>query len=360
LGIPIKDAAAERELNEFAAAILTPDHRSWASARRAAGSADKVDSTLSPETCEFARAVFGISLRDAAAEQKLNEFAAAITSVSEGSWDSAKHPRGAFPQNRGWWSPSGGTGAATTKPDRTGMQRNATGDQVATPDMLELAHAWWQTNNVLQQSRRDIERLSTLVANQRAALASRDGRSHVHAHILAGAERDLERVTALVPQLEKQRHDLEQQYHDSGYDEVPYSAWTPGETLVGGRGIEKVGSAVGMGGTPAGLKPTGIEVDIALTAGGVLKLGRAILNRALSRVPTSVPLSTRVSQIHGVLDRIAQKQRTTTILETTDGTRIVATGGRDLTPAQKALLGPGDVGAKLPRAHAELTALAVR
>ena len=26
----------------------------------------------------------------------------------EGSWDPSKHPKGAFPQNRGWWSPTGG------------------------------------------------------------------------------------------------------------------------------------------------------------------------------------------------------------------------------------------------------------
>lgn len=36
---------------------------------------------------------------------------------------------------------------------------------------------------------------------------------------------------------------------------------------------------------------------------------------------------------------------------------IVAGGARDLTPAQRALLGPGETAARLPGAHAEVTAL---
>ncbi len=32
--------------------------------------------------------------------------------LREGSWDPSKHPRGAFPQNRGWWSPTAGSGSA--------------------------------------------------------------------------------------------------------------------------------------------------------------------------------------------------------------------------------------------------------
>ena len=36
--------------------------------------------------------------------------------VLEGTWDPSKHPRGAFPQNRGWWSPTGGSGAGSGAP----------------------------------------------------------------------------------------------------------------------------------------------------------------------------------------------------------------------------------------------------
>ncbi len=41
----------------------------------------------------------------------------------------------------------------------------------------------------------------------------------------------------------------------------------------------------------------------------------------------------------------------------TDAGDIVAAGGRDLSPAQRAMLGPGETAAKLPGAHAEVTAL---
>jgi tRNA(Arg) A34 adenosine deaminase TadA len=48
--------------------------------------------------------------------------------------------------------------------------------------------------------------------------------------------------------------------------------------------------------------------------------------------------------------------RTTAILET-DAGRIIAGGGRDLKPIQRALLNEEEFAAKLPRAHAEITAL---
>ena len=53
--------------------------------------------------------------------------------------------------------------------------------------------------------------------------------------------------------------------------------------MISGRGIEQVGRAVDAGGSPAGLKPTGIEFDIALAAGAVLQLGRSLLGKALSK-----------------------------------------------------------------------------
>lgn len=58
-----------------------------------------------------------------------------------------------------------------------------------------------------------------------------------------------------------------------------------------------------------------------------------------------------------VLDPIAQNSRTTAVLGTQEGTNIIASGGRDLSPLQRALAGPDDVLARLPGAHAEVTAL---
>jgi hypothetical protein len=67
-------------------------------------------------------------------------------------------------------------------------------------------------------------------------------------------------------------------------------------------------------------------------------------------------LERRAQQIHSALDPIAQTRRTTAVLQT-DAGRIVAGGVRDLTPTQRALLGPGEIPARLPGAHAEVTAL---
>jgi hypothetical protein len=77
--------------------------------------------------------------------------------------------------------------------------------------------------------------------------------------------------------------------------------------------------------------------------------------RATTRgVPT---LAERADQIQNVLDPIAQNHRTVAVLETADGGRIVGGGTRDLTPAQRATVGPGEQTARLPGAHAEKTVL---
>ncbi len=49
-------------------------------------------------------------------------------------------------------------------------------------------------------------------------------------------------------------------------------------------------------------------------------------------------LTSRANTVHGALDPIAASRRTTAVLETTDGSRIIASGGRDLSPAQRAVL----------------------
>jgi RHS repeat-associated protein len=85
--------------------------------------------------------------------------------------------------------------------------------------------------------------------------------------------------------------------------------------------------------------------DLALAAGAT--------GRAASGV---ADLAARAEQVHGALHPIAQAQRTTAVLRTSGG-NIVAGGARDLSPIQKALLGPGEIVAKLPGAHAEVTAL---
>ena len=68
-------------------------------------------------------------------------------------------------------------------------------------------------------------------------------------------------------------------------------------------------------------------------------------------------LAARVDEIHGVLDPIAQGQRTTAVMSTREGVDVLAGGARDLEPAQRALANEDDLLARLPGAHAEVTAL---
>ena len=68
-------------------------------------------------------------------------------------------------------------------------------------------------------------------------------------------------------------------------------------------------------------------------------------------------LAARVDELQSALDPIAQNSRTSAILSTQESTDILASGGRDLSPAQRALAGEGDLLARLPGEHAEITAL---
>jgi RHS repeat-associated protein len=67
-------------------------------------------------------------------------------------------------------------------------------------------------------------------------------------------------------------------------------------------------------------------------------------------------LAGRLAEIHGALDPIAARHRTTALLSTSGG-NIIGGGGRDLTPAQRALVKPAELLAKQPGAHAEITVL---
>lgn len=68
-------------------------------------------------------------------------------------------------------------------------------------------------------------------------------------------------------------------------------------------------------------------------------------------------LAARADEIHGVLDPIAQEQRTTAVMSTQEGVDVLALGLRDLSPAQRALANEGDLLARLPGEHAEITAM---
>ena len=111
--------------------------------------------------------------------------------------------------------------------------------------------------------------------------------------------------------------------------------------------------AYGMGGGGAGRRITSDSGGIAGNSGVGTEGAAAGLKHAAGDTEA---LAARAGQVHGALHPVAQRMRTTAVLETSGG-RVVAGGGPDLTPAQRALLGPREVAARLPGAHAEVTAL---
>jgi len=117
-GTPLRSARAEQELLEFAAAISAQHSGQLLRARQPQG---PIAAGASPrsEVQQFAEALLGHPVSDVEHRQELLEFVAAITTMHEADWDAAKHPRGSYPQNRGWFSPADGTsgeagGAAST------------------------------------------------------------------------------------------------------------------------------------------------------------------------------------------------------------------------------------------------------
>jgi hypothetical protein len=110
----------------------------------------------------------------------------------------------------------------------------------------------------------------------------------------------------------------------------------------------------------------GAKIDAALTITGGLgarsvspmskpSAGAASIEEV--SIAARETLASRVESVHAALDPIAQTRRTTAGLDTTDGTRILAAGGRDLSPAQRATLAHGEAAGRLPGAHAEVTLL---
>ncbi|XXY95763.1 RHS repeat-associated core domain-containing protein [Sorangium sp. So ce296] len=106
----------------------------------------------------------------------------------------------------------------------------------------------------------------------------------------------------------------------------------------------------------AGAAGTKAMILAAATVFGMGKGLGALAEESAAGGVTATPLAARAQQIHSALHPVAQRMRTTAALDTT-GDRIIAGGGPDLTPAQRALLVPGEIGASLPNAHAEATAL---
>jgi hypothetical protein len=104
-------------------------------------------------------------------------------------WDPAKHPRRGGPPNAGWFTGGGGgTGGGAA----SGAPNEAPPTATATPEMLELARAWWHTNEALEQAKRELRDLPESIARERA-LYDQGGRyMYLHAQHVADGQKKLE------------------------------------------------------------------------------------------------------------------------------------------------------------------------
>jgi len=88
--------------------------------------AGRMNSPPPDEVWLFAQALLGNSvptptepMPHVMADHDYAEWIAAIAPALEGRWDAAKHPRGGFSQNRGWFSPTTGSGLVRQPPRGT-------------------------------------------------------------------------------------------------------------------------------------------------------------------------------------------------------------------------------------------------
>jgi RHS repeat-associated protein len=107
-----------------------------------------------------------------------------------------------------------------------------------------------------------------------------------------------------------------------GPNDPTYPPWTVEERAQ----IFTIGAVAGGAGAASGAVLRGSSRGLS-----------GMVARRLNAGP-EIPLATRVNQIHSVLDPIAQNSRTTAILETYEGTRVIGSGARDLSLQQKAAL----------------------
>jgi hypothetical protein len=121
-------------------------------------------------------------------------------------WNEVDHPRRGYGSHPGAWvdkGDAGGSSGASSNLDGAGTdgKPQVVDKRNAPPGMLELANAWWQTNNLLQQARRDIVRLPKLIADEEAQLRKGGLNALIHLQQLAKAKQELETAKELVRQL---------------------------------------------------------------------------------------------------------------------------------------------------------------
>jgi RHS repeat-associated protein len=127
----------------------------------------------------------------------------------------------------------------------------------------------------------------------------------------------------------------------TGWAITAYSAYQTAKAVSSGE--KTIGAAI---------KDEAVGIGI-----GLVTLGAGKIVEKGYRLYKIKKVKDRVAKIHGVLDPIAKKQRTTAGVTTKEGKRVFGGGKRDLTPAQRKSLQDGEIAAKNPSEHAEITAL---
>jgi hypothetical protein len=117
------EAQAERKLSEWVAKVA-PEHGYQLRAQLSAEAKAKADRKLlewlakiSPEHEVELRSLQRAEAEAREAKERAERFSQG-PDVREAEWDQSKHPRGAFAQNRGWWSPTSGSGGAGNGAER--------------------------------------------------------------------------------------------------------------------------------------------------------------------------------------------------------------------------------------------------
>ncbi len=263
--------------------------------------------------------------------------------VQEADWDPAKHPRGSFPQNPGWFSPTGGssgTNATTTRtspihntPFRPGQMTphvalasapaaaqsqatasrepapsnahllgpseqganpnhvitrwpNGTTERGAQPGMVKLALGWYRAKRMLDQCREDIKKLpaiNALIQKFRAL----GPQTRIDPRLFE-LRRQLTASQSLIPVLEELLVELKNDYRDRGYEHVYYKTMTASGAFTDGVGIESVGPAVAAANSEAGIQKTNVELDLPGLISVFRQLGKAALKRALAKSSSQI------------------------------------------------------------------------
>jgi RHS repeat-associated protein len=132
-------------------------------------------------------------------------------------------------------------------------------------------------------------------------------------------------------------------------------------TVAIGHATVETATALAHGDARAVGQVVGTVVSAVATAGAGKVATSLIKGAKVAEVAETAAktanLATRAEEVHAVLDPIAQEMRTTAALGTKEGTTVIGGGARDLTQAQRAALKPGEIAAKMPGEHAEVTVI---